>query len=86
MQEQKGAAGTELEEAWGKAWSCSERPPGVYIGSITKGDRTYFFYKTEQEYYYETNYDRKIKKERRERRINNERGLAKSKNKSERCG
>lgn len=86
MQEQKGAAGTELEEAWGKAWSCSEKPPGQYVGSIMKGDKTYFFYKQDQEYFYETNYDRKIKKEQRERRINSECRLAKSKNKTERCG
>lgn len=86
MQEQKGAAEAELEEAWGKAWSCSEKPPGIYIGSIMKGDKTYFFYKAGQEYFYETNYDRKIRKEQRERRINHECRLDKSKNKVERCG
>lgn len=86
MQEQKGATKAELEKAWGKAWSRSDKPPGIYIGSIMKGDKTYYFYKTDQEYFYETNYDRKIRKEQRERRLNNECRLGKSKSKNERCG
>lgn len=86
MQEQKGAAETELEEAWGKAWSCSDKPPGIYIGSMMKGDKTFFFYKSGQEYFYETNYDRRVRKEQRERKLNNECRLGKPHSKNERCG
>lgn len=58
----------ELEEALGKAWSCSERPPGKYIGSITKGSRTFYFYKNGLEYFYETGFDREMREKLRERK------------------
>lgn len=77
MQEQKGAS-NELEEAWGKAWSCSGRPPGIYIGNVCKGKRRYYFYKQGQEYFYETDYDREIRLEQRERRRNHEQRLGKA--------
>lgn len=58
----------ELEEALGKAWSCSERPPGKYIGYITKGSRTFYFYKNGLEYFYETGFDREMREKLRERK------------------
>jgi hypothetical protein len=77
MQEQKGAT-TELEEAWGKAWSCSGSPPGIYIGSFCKGGRRYYFYKQGQEYFYETDFDREMRAEQRERRRNREQRMGKT--------
>lgn len=68
----------ELEEALGIAWSCSERPPGKYIGSITKGSRTFYFYKNGLEYFYETDFDREMKQKEKERRWNRKRGVGKA--------
>ena len=69
---QKGVS-NELEEAWGKAWSCSGRPPGVYIGNMTKGATRFYFYKQGQDYYYETDFDREMRIIQRERRANERR-------------
>ena len=33
-----------------------------------KGDKTYFFYKQGQEYFYETDFDRKMREKERERK------------------
>jgi len=68
MQEQKGATETELEEAWGKAWSCSDKPPGKYIGPLTQGKKIYHFYKQGQEYFYETDFDRETRVKEKEKR------------------
>lgn len=66
MKQQEGAS-TELELAWGIAWSCSGSPPGDYIGNVCKGGRRYYFYRQGKEYYYENDYDREMRK--RERRV-----------------
>lgn len=71
MQEQKGT--TELEAAWGKAWSCSGSPPGIYIGSFCRGGRRFYFYRQGQDYFYETDYDREMRTIQRERRLNERR-------------
>ena len=47
----------ELKEAWGNAWSYDGRPPGEYIGAVKKGNRTFYYYKHGQNYYYENDYD-----------------------------
>lgn len=49
---------SDLEFAWENAWSFSDknRPSGAnYIGTITKGDREYLFYKDmSNKYWYES--------------------------------
>jgi hypothetical protein len=47
----------DLAEAWGNAWSYDGRPPGKYIGSIKRGNITFYYYKNGQDYYYENDYD-----------------------------
>lgn len=62
-----------LETARSNAWSSSEAPRGRLIGQETSGSKTYYFYQEETEdgpvYWYETDYDREMRKKEREQRF-----------------
>ncbi|WP_143318898.1 hypothetical protein [Clostridium sp. HBUAS56010] len=68
----------ELMEALGNAWSCSDRPPGKYIGSMVRGGKNYYYYKNGLEYYYETDFDREMRQKAKERRWNREQRMGKT--------
>lgn len=50
----------KLKIAWENAWSVpgGERPHGEYIGKIKTEHQTYYFYKDQDKYWYETEYGR----------------------------
>ena len=77
MQEQEEVS-KQLQEAWGKAWSCSGKPPGVYIGTVCKGGKNYYIYKQGQEYAYETDFDREMREKERERKCSREQRMGKT--------
>lgn len=51
---------TELKIAWENAWSIppGERPRGEYIGNVKTEYGIYYFYKENNNYWYETEYSR----------------------------
>ena len=53
----------DMERIMNIARSLPDGPRGKYIGAVAKGRTTYFFYKDGKEYFYETDYDRRRRKE-----------------------
>ena len=53
----------DLEKIWKQARSLPDGPRGKYIGAMRKEANTFFFYEDRGEYFYETDYDRRRRKE-----------------------
>jgi len=76
----------EVKEKIEEARSFPNEPPGMYIGSENRNGRMYHYYKNGLEYFYETDYDREMRAQQRERKWNRERRVGKTYSQDERCG
>ena len=59
----RGGTMEDLDKIWEQARSLPDGPRGRYIGAKHTEYNTYFFYEDGEEYFYETDYDRRRRKE-----------------------